>query len=235
MPVPIRSPSLSRSIRSWRQRGLPGVVPYRFWTPLRRCRQERAPLSSAPSSDSWTPITQTDWQDLTYARDYYFLTGSGASSGEGEVAFAGYGLDVDARRDYARLNVKDRIVLAFEGAPTGLDLQPTQRSTFTKARTAKERGARGLLLVQTALEAPLPRDRIWVLRPENLLEGFMLGRVSPGVAGVLAGMEPAALRQRADDPGRRGRHASSRNRVASVSGLRSRTGRSQRARVTDRA
>ena len=159
---------------------------------------------SAPSSDSWTPITQTDWQDLTYARDYYFLTGSGASSGEGEVAFAGYGLDVDARRDYARLNVKDRIVLAFEGAPTGLDLQPTQRSTFTKARTAKERGARGLLLVQTALEAPLPRDRIWVLRPENLLEGFMLGRVSPGVAGVLAGMEPAALRQRADDPGAAG-------------------------------
>ncbi|HEX2458477.1 MAG TPA: M28 family peptidase, partial [Vicinamibacterales bacterium] len=116
----------------------------------------------------------------------------------------GYGLDVDARRDYARLNVKDRIVLAFEGAPTGLDLQPAERSTFTKARTARERGARGLLLVQAALEAPLPRDRIWVLRPENLLEGFMLGRVSSGVAGELAGMDPAALRRRADDPGAAG-------------------------------
>ena len=62
-------------------------------------------------------------------------------------------------------------------------------------------GARGLLLVPTALEAPLPRDRLWVLRPENYLEGFLLGRVSPKVAAQIAGTDPSALRQRADGPG----------------------------------
>ena len=141
------------------------------------------------------------WRELTYASDYYFLTGSGASAGEAAVVFAGYGLDVDQRRDYADLEVNGRMVLVFEGAPANLDLLPTERSAIAKGRAAKNRGARGLLLVPTALGSPFPRDRVWVLRPENYLEGFLLGRVSPTVAGQLAGIEPAALLRRANDRG----------------------------------
>jgi hypothetical protein len=141
------------------------------------------------------------WRELTYASDFYFLTGSGSSIGEGGVVFAGYGLDVDKRRDYADLDVSGQIVLAFEGAPANLDVPATERSPLAKGRASKKRGARGLLLVPTALASPLRRDRIWVFRPENYLEGFLLGRVSPAIAGQLVGTEPAALFKRANDTG----------------------------------
>jgi peptidase M28-like protein len=140
------------------------------------------------------------WRELTYASDYYFLTGSGASFGEGTVVFAGYGLDAAGRRDYADLEVNGRMVLAFDGAPANLDLPASERSAFAKAQAARKRGARGLLLVATAIASPLTRERVWVLRPENYLEGFLLGRVSPTIAAQFVGTEPAALLQRANEP-----------------------------------
>jgi hypothetical protein len=85
--------------------------------------------------------------------DEYAVRGYGASGYEldGELVFAGHGLldTVSGVDDYADLDVEGRFVLAILGAPDGD--QPTSLRTVAnwraKQTAARERGAKGLLLI----------------------------------------------------------------------------------------
>lgn len=85
------------------------------------------------------------------------LSGSGEFA-EGEIVFAGYGIvapsseSQPAYDSYAGLDVKDKWVLAFREIPEGVSNQRrvflnTYSRPHHKALVARERGARGLLLV----------------------------------------------------------------------------------------
>ena len=89
--------------------------------------------------------------------------------------------------DYRDLDVKSRIVVALEGIPAGSVVPSAARSNLSKARLARERGARGLLLIAAgSADQPMSLERIWVFRPASHLEGFLFARISPSAAGPVA-------------------------------------------------
>ncbi|MGB7794005.1 MAG: PA domain-containing protein, partial [Terrimicrobiaceae bacterium] len=90
-------------------------------------------------------------------KDFPPLAFSGNGSVDGEVVFAGYGLRVPGKEgktynSYARLDVKDKIVLVFRYVPE--DVSPERRADLNryaglryKALIAREHGAKALLVV----------------------------------------------------------------------------------------
>jgi aminopeptidase YwaD len=80
---------------------------------------------------------------------------SGSGRAEGEVVFVGYGIQSrdPARDDYANVEVRDKVVLLFAGAPTADPHSPLmgQSDLRRKALTARERGAKAVIVV-------LPKD-----------------------------------------------------------------------------
>jgi hypothetical protein len=89
---------------------------------------------------------------------------------KGEVVFAGYGLvvpgEAGARYDsYAGLDVKDKIVLVFRYVPEGVDAaRRAQLNRYSglryKAMLARERGAKGMLVVTDPNRKTKRRGRI---------------------------------------------------------------------------
>jgi hypothetical protein len=76
---------------------------------------------------------------------------------EGEVVFAGFGVSAPDHRydDYARLDVKGRVVAVFSGAPKSFPnaVRAHYSSTLNKVRTAASRGAVGLIILNTPEDA----------------------------------------------------------------------------------
>jgi hypothetical protein len=105
-------------------------------------------ISGAPS-----PVAEKDWRPHG---------GSANGDVEAEVVFVGYGIGARERGydDYANVDVRGRIAVAFAGAPAGRERTPR----IEKLVAARERGARALLIVEdrlpeltaTAAVSPLP-------------------------------------------------------------------------------
>ncbi|MBD0287849.1 MAG: peptidase M28, partial [Flavisolibacter sp.] len=74
------------------------------------------------------------------------------------IAFAGYGIDAPAMKwnDYAKRDVKGKIVIVLRGAPEGLPstLSAHFANVSTKASTALAHGAVGLLMVSAVQFSP---------------------------------------------------------------------------------
>jgi hypothetical protein len=92
---------------------------------------------------------------LQLKTDFMPLGSTSEGSFEGELVFAGYGLSVPDMNydDYADLEVKDKIVVAFRGQPPRLsgDGQPRERAYFDrKIERASELGAVAVLFVNVA-------------------------------------------------------------------------------------
>lgn len=70
-------------------------------------------------------------------------------SAEGIAVFAGYGLSLPDKGydDYASIEVKDKIVIVFRGAPDFIENANQFASVRRKAQTALEKGAVGLIVV----------------------------------------------------------------------------------------
>jgi aminopeptidase YwaD len=102
--------------------------------------------------------------------DFRPLAFSAAGSFSGGAVFAGYGIvskDL-AHDDYAGVDVKDRAVLVLRFAPGGDDPQSKWApfaSLRQKASTAREKGARALLIV-TGPETPHSPDALVPLRAD---------------------------------------------------------------------
>jgi hypothetical protein len=76
------------------------------------------------------------------------------------VVFAGYGLDAPSLglTDYRGLDVRGRVVVAFDGTPAGLRSDVAAHLNNERRRTAARHGAVGLILVRTAATTR-PRGR----------------------------------------------------------------------------
>jgi aminopeptidase YwaD len=88
--------------------------------------------------------------------DYMPLVGSAPNKLiAGEVVFVGYGFDATDWNDYAGVDVENKVVMAFRGAPQGR--QPM--SNGAKARIAATKGAVGIIFVGPSAEgrSEIPR------------------------------------------------------------------------------
>jgi hypothetical protein len=142
-------------------------------------------------------------RELKYADDFFFVTGTGNSRGRAAVVFAGYGLAFGGFDEYEGLDVRGRVVVAIEGAPPWLAAPPGVRSNLAKARHTRALGAVGLLTCPDPTKpAPLTKERVWVLRPENYLDGFVFGRISPATAAAIVKAPLENLKKELDE-GRR--------------------------------
>jgi hypothetical protein len=140
-----------------------------------------------------------DEEELRYADDYFFVTGSGTSTGRARVVFAGYGITTEEHDDYDGLSVRDCIVVVLEGTRPGMVVPASARSNLAKARHARAVGARGLFTIPDAEHpGPLTRERIWVLRPENFLDGFVFGRLRALAADRMFGVATSSLKTAID-------------------------------------
>ncbi|MEY2506504.1 MAG: hypothetical protein QOH01_833 [Verrucomicrobiota bacterium] len=115
----------------------------------------------------------------------------------GEVVFAGYGLVVPgegaARYDsYAGLDVKDKIVLIFRYVPEGIDAaRRAQLNRYSglryKAMLARERGAKGVLVV-TGPNSPNAGELLTLNNDNtNAGSGIIAASISGSVADSLLG------------------------------------------------
>ncbi|MEE8581638.1 MAG: M28 family peptidase, partial [Myxococcota bacterium] len=100
--------------------------------------------------DSSAFVVDRDWRPLAFSKVGQIETS--------EVVFAGYGIVAPAGEEgagidaYAEIDVKDRWVLVFRYAPTGISAAGRRHlrrytSLRYKAMLARERGARGILVV----------------------------------------------------------------------------------------
>jgi hypothetical protein len=121
------------------------------------------------------------------------------------VVFAGFGIDAPElkHRDYARLDVKGRIVLLFNGAPASFptDARAHYSSTRLKYEEAAKRGAVGVIRIRTKIDnAKYPWERYlsfadtpsynWIDRDGEIENAFpklkITGTLSPDGARKLA-------------------------------------------------
>ncbi len=109
-------------------------------------------------------VTLPNGQERRFVVEKDFLPLALSASGEieGELVFAGYGINAPEKGydDYANLSVQGKIVLALRGMPAN-DSAFAQEATFpTKLRVAREKGAKALILVSGPLspfeDEPVP-------------------------------------------------------------------------------
>ncbi len=142
------------------------------------------------------------------ARDWIPHGGSPTADVTAEVVTAGHGVVAveHGPDDYAGLDVRGRIVLAFSGAPAAADVRP---SRLDKLIAARERGAAGLLVIEdplpslaaTATRVEIPSASITPATAQALARPgtrvrlrIALGRDEQravNVVGILPGTDPA--------------------------------------------
>lgn len=100
---------------------------------------------------------QVDSNTLEFrlGEDYHPLNFSSSSAVSGELVLAGYGISASSigYDDYAKIDVKDKIVMVLPFSPEGTNLQGRFGQFLAirrKAHTARERGARAILFVSEA-------------------------------------------------------------------------------------
>jgi Zn-dependent M28 family amino/carboxypeptidase len=108
---------------------------------------------------------------LQLGKDFAVVAMGGSGTVEAPVVFVGYGLTADKYNDYADVDVKGKVVVILRKAP-GHDQKEEGEPRFTdrerqrlgilrtKAATAKEKGAVGILFVNDNVEAAQTQDRL---------------------------------------------------------------------------
>ncbi len=118
--------------------------------------------------------TGINWMPLGYSPN--------ADIGPTEIVFAGFGVVASEANydDYAGLDVKDKIVLIFDSTPdAGNPHSPFSRfNIHTKANIAKDKGARGLILI--AADNDFKNDRL-----SRLVYDRTLGETAVPVVGIM--------------------------------------------------
>ena len=120
--------------------------------------------SSRPGPASRLEISAPTQRHLDAGREWIAHGGSRAGEVSGDVIFAGYGADVPEAKydDYAGVDVRGKIVLVLDGAPSHLANARVTR--LDKLIAAKQRGAAAVLIAgdelptpdKTAVEVALP-------------------------------------------------------------------------------
>ena len=139
----------------------------------------------------------------TFKEDFIPASFSSCDSLESLTVFAGYGFDIQDSlkwNDYESVDVKNKWVLVFQGKPKGIENNSFSKYSKdrTKALTAKDKGAKGLILIaspdqkdltslstfdKTTSTAGIPVFYISWKTAENMLkrEGFSLSKIQSGI------------------------------------------------------
>jgi hypothetical protein len=130
-------------------------------------------------------LKPVDGPALTLERDWTPHGGSRRARVTGEIAFVGYGLSAPAASydDWAGIDVRDRIVLALDGAPSHLG--GVRASRLDKLIAARRAGARALLIVS---------DRLPALSATGAAVNLMSGTLTPAAADALLGPDTSIAR-----------------------------------------
>lgn len=102
-------------------------------------------VGQRPTKNNFLSIVGKDGKQMSMSlnSDFRPLAGSAMRLTSGDLVFVGYGLADDDWNDYNGIDVTDKVVVAFRGVPEGR----RNASNGAKARTAKEKGAKGILFV----------------------------------------------------------------------------------------
>ena len=121
-----------------------------------------------------------DGKELKFLEDFYCFSGSSTafSVKGGEIVFVGYGIQDEQYNDYAGLDVKGKVLLAYDGEPvkkgkyllTGTE-EPSawSRNWRKKLTLAKEKGAVAILIISPGSEEWLPNAKHFLEKPNTSL------------------------------------------------------------------
>jgi aminopeptidase YwaD len=150
------------------------------------------PARTRVAADSALALAAPTRRPFTSGHDWTPLGGTAEGSVEGALVFAGYGIAAPdlGYDDYAGLDVRGKIVLAMTGEPrrgsaagpfaaAGL---PPYGHRLHKAATARDRGARALLLVAWSDAKP---DALPPLREGRVAAGLVTAAVTRATADTL--------------------------------------------------
>lgn len=157
---------------------------------------------------------------LSAVTDFIFFNDPFTLDRTCEMVFAGFGLDDAAWSDYGKLDVTGNVVMAFSGEPKGKDgnyfisgaKEPSRKAYyFSKAATAMQKGAAGLLVVAgqekdyrrftDGMEEVLGSAQI-SYPGESVPDTFFTAYVHPEAAARLLGIRPAELEKARERIGR---------------------------------
>ena len=130
-------------------------------------------------------LRPVDGAALQVGRDWTPHGGSLRERVTGEIAFVGYGVSAPASGydDWAGIDVRDRVVLALDGAPAHLGSLRTSR--LEKLITARRAGARALLIVG---------DRLPALSATATAVRLVSGTLTPAAADILLAPDASIAR-----------------------------------------
>ena len=130
-------------------------------------------------------LRPVDGAALQVGRDWTPHGGSLREHVTGEIAFVGYGVSAPASGydDWAGIDVRDRIVLALDGAPAHLGSLRTSR--LEKLIAARRAGARALLIVG---------DRLPALSATVTAVRLVSGTLTPAAADILLAPDASIAR-----------------------------------------
>lgn len=127
-------------------------------------------VSMADSGNTFTlDVAKNDGQKMTFDGNAGFKPVGFSPNGEisnSQIVFVGYGVSAAEQNydDYKNLDVRGKVVIAFDGTPdSGNPRSPFQRfNAYAKAKIAKDKGASGLLLITR--EKTLENDSLAVMK-----------------------------------------------------------------------
>lgn len=107
------------------------------------------PLFEVQNPTSLSILSEQKEEPLTYNKDFTVMPFSGSGSIKAPVVFAGYGISNPSQNydDYAKINVKDQIVIIVRKAPIFSSFSDSHQSFTNKIKVAREKGAKGILFV----------------------------------------------------------------------------------------
>ena len=98
---------------------------------------------------------------------------------EGEVVFVGYGINDKNYNDYRKAKVKNKVVMMYEGLPeTSVDIDKSW-TVEKKLATAKEKGAKLVLIIADDIKGLLGKNRRALLGPS-----LQLGKAKSEITGA---------------------------------------------------
>lgn len=90
-----------------------------------------------------------------------------------KILFLGYGISDDKYNDYAKAEVKDQVIMIYDGVPTNSEganwVDPDRWTRDAKLRVAKDKGAKLVLIVTPDIKEMLSKNRSQLLGPSMTL------------------------------------------------------------------
>lgn len=123
-------------------------------------------------------LTLPNGQERTFSPESEFLPLALSASGEvgGEIVFVGYGISAPDENydDYAGIDVKGKVVLALRGMPANNTKFASEATFPAKLRTAREKGAKAIILVSGPL-SPFDDEPVPFWNEPAMMDAGILG------------------------------------------------------------